>query len=367
MSISFHNTHEDPVGLNFHLNSAASQDFSSTWAAALPKLVIRRCAIVEPSESISSNRRNSTDSHCSFSVRRVSVESRRNSYDSQIAVAINEFELKTSRVNKGKRRKKSHDRSRKRSEAYKKGKKTNFEKQNVGNAMPLIRKGSATSQESQLGMQILSTLSMAPSATLQVPNMKRRTASAGLDEQSLPPSIQAFLFNNSSDSEDNSSSDEMKNKKSSTMDIEAGNRTVTDNNVSENEESQAEEDSKILKTEKKGDIRSIINNDHSIDIPDEESKFLIKDNPILKHLLKEPNNKENVDNINKQVNNLTSSLTNQINAREIATQTSLPIELLEMEELKQSIDEIINNRNCSSKGTQISPSLKKIRKLVKKN
>lgn len=92
LSISFRNTHKDPVGLNIDLNSVSSQDFSSTWAAALPKLVMRRDALAGvPTGSISSNRRNSVDSEISFSVRRVSVESRRNSFDSQMSVKIAEL------------------------------------------------------------------------------------------------------------------------------------------------------------------------------------------------------------------------------------------------------------------------------------
>lgn len=64
MSISFHNTHTDPIGLNFELNSVESHDFSSTWANNLPRFVKRRGALTGQhySHSHSSNnalRRNS--------------------------------------------------------------------------------------------------------------------------------------------------------------------------------------------------------------------------------------------------------------------------------------------------------------------
>lgn len=63
MSISFNNTHTDPLGFKFELNSVASHDFSSTWANNLPRFVKRRGAVtaMQQSHSQSSNapRRNS--------------------------------------------------------------------------------------------------------------------------------------------------------------------------------------------------------------------------------------------------------------------------------------------------------------------
>lgn len=62
------------AGLDFELNSLNSGDifssFSSTWAAALPKLVTRRGALTGVTNSNSSQRRNSVDSEFSYSVRR---------------------------------------------------------------------------------------------------------------------------------------------------------------------------------------------------------------------------------------------------------------------------------------------------------
>lgn len=106
LSISFHNSHTDPVGLKFDVNSAAgSHDFSSTWANNLPRFVNRRYALTGcPSSSRSSygGRRNSIDSEISFSVRHVSVESRRNSNDSQVSVKIAEMKTKVASRSKSK-------------------------------------------------------------------------------------------------------------------------------------------------------------------------------------------------------------------------------------------------------------------------
>lgn len=119
LSISFHNSHTDPVGLKFDVNSAVgSHDFSSTWANNLPRFVSRRYALTGcPSSSRSSHgghgRRNSIDSEISFSVRHVSVESRRNSNDSQVSVKIAEMKTKVasrSRGSKSKSRSSRHQR-----------------------------------------------------------------------------------------------------------------------------------------------------------------------------------------------------------------------------------------------------------------
>lgn len=120
LSISFHNSHTDPVGLKFDMsdmNSAVgSHDFSSTWANNLPRFVNRRYALTGcPSSSRSSHghRRNSIDSEISFSVRHVSVESRRNSNDSQVSVKIAEMKTKVasrSRGSKSKSRSSRHQR-----------------------------------------------------------------------------------------------------------------------------------------------------------------------------------------------------------------------------------------------------------------
>lgn len=115
LSISFHNSHTDPVGLKFDMNSAVgSHDFSSTWANNLPRFVNRRYALTGCASSSShGHRRNSVDSEISFSVRHVSVESRRNSNDSQVSVKIAEMKTKVasrSRGSKSKARSSRHQR-----------------------------------------------------------------------------------------------------------------------------------------------------------------------------------------------------------------------------------------------------------------
>ncbi|KAG8224389.1 hypothetical protein J437_LFUL016392 [Ladona fulva] len=165
LSISFHTTHEDPVGLEFDLNSvgAASGDLSSAWAAALPHLVMRRGAIAGGAglglgggNSFSSQvRRNSMDSEISYSVRRLSVESRRHSLDSQVSVQISEVKarattatpLPLAMLGGNGRNMGSWFRSGSRAPPRRRRKKiipTN-----------LHRRGSTTSQESQLGAEVI--------------------------------------------------------------------------------------------------------------------------------------------------------------------------------------------------------------------
>ncbi|XP_001602300.2 protein smoothened isoform X2 [Nasonia vitripennis] len=403
LSISFRNTHEDPVGLNFDLNSVASQDFSSTWAAALPKLVTRRGALV--GASVSSNRRNSTDSQYSFSLRRVSVESRRNSCDSQFALSISEMkaELKTSRVNKnGKRRKKIPERTRKRSDSTKRGRR-DLEKSRSGRMISTFRRGSTTSQESQLGIQqLLSALPLVPASgmstvPLQVPNMRRR---AGVDEGQLAlkhvERLLPFSFSGQSDSDENLSSEEKQNDvRDKDIDLEGG-CEEKNNQDSENEDSQPEEETedteetKMLESEeicerRKSKIsnkssRSCNRNGDRRTSAECQTKYLVEDE-TLQQLLQKSNDakaKNEAESRNRKslkggvdsslsrspdVSKL-NGLDGQSNAREIATQT-IPLDVLEMEVLKQSIDEIINSRSCSSKGTQISSPLKKSKKQPK--
>lgn len=188
ISISFHSTHDDPVGLNFELNSGASQDMSTTWAAALPKLVTRRGALIGPNTaSISSQY-----SDFSHGVRRVSLDSRRQSLDSQLSAALGEFTASrkagctpvppmSSLGVQGGRVKPRHKR-----------KKHQSKRSRIG---LYSRRGSTTSQESQLGAQILSTLAMGNPTIPSLPNLKRRTGNAGLnDDQILPSSLHARMF-----------------------------------------------------------------------------------------------------------------------------------------------------------------------------
>lgn len=145
MSISIHSTHDDPVGFgNLNdLNSAASNDVSSAWAAAIPKFVTRRGAIVGAAGAFGL-RRNSLDSEISMSaVRRISVESRasqsrRHSFDSQ-------YSVHSQQTTDLERLTKLHFRHG--------GRKRNMLR--GGRKMALRRRGSITSQASSKGSQIL--------------------------------------------------------------------------------------------------------------------------------------------------------------------------------------------------------------------
>jgi len=173
------------------------------------------------------------------------------------------------------------------------------------------------------------------------------------------------------------------------VDIEVGNMEKEDEQDSDSEGSQSEDEVKMLDPEntqrnknKERSNKNCKTYNHESDRRSREGghrgKYVLQDETILKHLLQETNDiKVKNENEKKEIyrkavmSDLDSSLTScypeltrllgdgQTNAREMATQTSLPLDILEMEELKQSIDEIINSRHCSSKGTQISPQLKK--------
>lgn len=383
LSISFHNTHEDPVGLNFDLNSAASQNFSTTFAAALPKLVTRRGALVGGNTgSVSSNRRNSADSEISYSYKCVSMESRRNSLDSQISVQI--AQVKTTRKvgrSRGRRGKNRRD----------------FGKSRAVKLDPLSRRGSTTSQDSQLMTQI----------PIQMPNMGRRLGNAGLEERTLDSNIintknagmlLPFLFpREQSGSDENLSSEEKKHQHITDKDAdETGNMEKEDEPDSDSEDSQPEEEIPMLNfddIQERSNIKSGNKNcktyNHETDKRNRESSRnkYVQHEAIykLKHLFQETGDLKTKNETEKEVyrkavmSDMNSSLTpccpeltrlmqneGQTNTREIATQTSLSLDILEMEtkELEQSIKEIINNRNCSSKGTQISPQLKKSKNIL---
>lgn len=112
----------------FGLNSNATDNISSTWAAALPKFIRRRGALTgEEQESISVSYMHS-DSEISYSMCRVSVESRSHSLDSTISVKAFEMTRKVRRFSK--HTKKKHKRSNK-----------------LVCKLPSSQKGSVTSQD----------------------------------------------------------------------------------------------------------------------------------------------------------------------------------------------------------------------------
>lgn len=165
--------HTDPVGLHFDLNSAASNDLSTTWAANLPRLVNRRGAVPnELAYSISSNNQ-SVDSEMSYSVRHVSIESRRNSGDSQLSVQI--AELKATRKVNGRRHR--NNRYRHKKHDIRKG-----SRDILNSARKLSRRQSSnTSIDSNLGVHILNALANTNDIKKLAPNLSRRSANAGLD------------------------------------------------------------------------------------------------------------------------------------------------------------------------------------------
>lgn len=159
LSISFHNSHTDPVGLKFDMNSAVgSHDFSSTWANNLPRFVNRRYALTGCASSSShGHRRNSHDSEISFSVRHVSVESRRNSNDSQVSVKIAEMKTKVarSRGSRSKTRSSRHQRKDFTSRRYgRKESSTSLESQIVAMTQKGSHHSTATTTEMGAGMLV---------------------------------------------------------------------------------------------------------------------------------------------------------------------------------------------------------------------
>lgn len=176
LSISFHNSHTDPVGLKFDMNSAiGSQDFSSTWANNLPRFVNRRYALTGCASSSTSHghRRNSIDS-ISYSVRHVSVESRRNSNDSQVSVKIAEMKTKVASRSRG---------SKSRSRSSRHQNRRDFTSRRYS------RKESSTSMESQIiSMKAVQNATSTIDAGALVPvrhNGTRRSGLGAMDPQQI--------------------------------------------------------------------------------------------------------------------------------------------------------------------------------------
>ncbi|XP_029053997.1 uncharacterized protein LOC114881389 [Osmia bicornis bicornis] len=168
------------------------------------------------------------------------------------------------------------------------------------------------------------------------------------------------------------------------VDVEVGNAEKDDQD-NDSEDSQPEEETKMLdpaepqeRSKSKSSNKSS-KDGHESDRRSREgrrSKYLLQDETILKHLFQESsdiklkNDAETKEMYRKAgIGNLASNFTSYFpeltrlmqsegqntNAREMATQTSLSLDILEVEESKQSIHEIINSQHCSPKGTKISP------------
>lgn len=408
LSITFHNTHTDPVGLNFDLNSVASNDLSSTWAAALPKLVNRRGALTGAATgSVSSQRRNSMDSEISFSVRRVSVESRRNSVDSQLSVQI--AELKTCRKVNGGRR---HNRNRRR--------RRDFSSRRHSKHGPLFsRRESSTSLDSQLGAHLLNALAMGNTDVKSLaPNLKRRSANAGLDGQHInnilskgklvvPFPMPGAGMDQQSEAEisedENVSltisesrfnmvvSGQMKSLRKG-LNIEEISTDETEMKRPDRRRSYSRSDResrlsrrsyKKERRRKSKDKRRNNEKYETVNINTEEDKKLTDDEeddeddnssltsfcPELSHLAVQSSLNSGISvgtqhncekNRGSKQSKTSQDVGVQANAREIATQTQSPFDI-ELTEFNQNIDEIRNSRSksaksqCVSQGTQMSP------------
>lgn len=152
--------HTDPVGLHFDLNSAASNELSTTWAANLPRLVNRRGAVPNDVMNYSA----SSNSEMSYSLQQISIESRRNSGESQLSVQISEVTAKINgRMRRNRMRHKRNVIRRSRSRVRRK-------------------RNSTVSLDSQFGTQLRNIFNV-PDGKTALPNLnKRRIANAGLDE-----------------------------------------------------------------------------------------------------------------------------------------------------------------------------------------
>lgn len=169
LSLTFTNSHKDPVGLNFDINSVESNDFSTTWANHLPRFVSRRDALTGATSS--SSRKNSMNSEISISVCHLSVESRRNSVDSQVSVKYAEMKTKVGRSGRGH---KGHNKT-----------KSHRRREFSAASTTQRRRESSTSVESQIITASHKTKYSNKNILPYNKNMKRRSANAGLSSDQI--------------------------------------------------------------------------------------------------------------------------------------------------------------------------------------
>ncbi|XP_064597312.1 protein smoothened-like [Liolophura sinensis] len=100
LSISFQSTHDDPLGMKFELNSVSSREVSSSFAAAMPKLVRRRGGMVHP---IAGTLRRYSDSDIGSVASNLG---RRRSIESQLSQALQIVDQQKEELPKKKRKKK---------------------------------------------------------------------------------------------------------------------------------------------------------------------------------------------------------------------------------------------------------------------
>uniref|UniRef100_A0A8D8X9B4 Protein smoothened n=2 Tax=Cacopsylla melanoneura TaxID=428564 RepID=A0A8D8X9B4_9HEMI len=168
LSVDVYETPQDPIGLNFELNSKASHYMDPSWVLALPNFVVRRNALTgERTDSNASSSSSKQNSEISYSVCRVSVESRRNSNDSSVSVQAVEV-TKTVRKSRGGDRRGGG------------GSRKNKRRDHV--------RSSSTSQESFFRLTQVFAQSTGPEPSVsstREPNLGRRTAIGGMDDNML--------------------------------------------------------------------------------------------------------------------------------------------------------------------------------------
>ncbi|KAK3890719.1 hypothetical protein Pcinc_005354 [Petrolisthes cinctipes] len=176
LSISLHSMHDDPLGWNFEMNSGTSGDISSTWATAIPHLMTRRGAVFGPAAL--ALRRSSLDSEYSGS-RRFSIESghnnrssRRHSLDSQMSFQVSEAERLAAALavsgRSGRRKRRDWVGLRREWVGLRRGRRVNA----------WDRRGSNTSDDSNLGSMILPALTLPHQDTLFTNMMKHLNLSS---------------------------------------------------------------------------------------------------------------------------------------------------------------------------------------------
>ncbi|XP_065218384.1 protein smoothened [Planococcus citri] len=185
------NNHQDPVGLNFELNSLGSRYCSSSWAKVLPKLITRRGALAVVSRSNSSQRGNSVDSEYSINFKRVSIESHSRRHSIESTVSMQTVEVKKM-VHKRRRDKRRRD------------KKCNYKYKTTETKIS-SRHSSTSSLAKNLEKEVMGIFISNERTTL-APNMNRRCAITGIGNSTLNLLDIGREIENRSDNNDSSNS-----------------------------------------------------------------------------------------------------------------------------------------------------------------
>ncbi|KAL3891615.1 hypothetical protein ACJMK2_003870 [Sinanodonta woodiana] len=111
LSISFGSTHDDPLGMKFDMNSASSHSVSSTFHAAMPKLVRRRGGMMHPIAGTLRRYSDSDIASLASYLSKISKGSHRESIESAMSRKLNDLdkellEMELRRRQRRKRKKK---------------------------------------------------------------------------------------------------------------------------------------------------------------------------------------------------------------------------------------------------------------------